>query len=296
MAHYQITTDQISSFRTQGFLVLKNAIPEHLLHELQVSLAEFNDKALAVFGTSSQLPNTSYLMDNGTPLLSRVNDLISVSPEKVLDLLASPAMMAIARDLSGPNTIPLQCDALIKHPHPESVVLWHQDAVHPRTFPYLNIGIYLDDAEENDGCLRYVKGSQHQKLDLCSLVKQFGWDIPETEEVPVKAGDILIQDMMVLHGSRKKHKPGVRRTIYVEMRSSEAELGHQVHSEEWIELRKRWMGIVTRRSSAAWPEDTHGILPIDLKSDEEEIEALLQLRESPIPANYCFEGGDKMQE
>lgn len=290
MSDYQVTTDQITAFRTQGFLVLKNAVPEQLLRELQASLSEFNDKALAVHGTSSQLPNTSYLMDNGTPLLSRVNDLISVSPEKVLDLLASPAMMAIARDLSGPNTIPLQCDALFKHPLPESVVLWHQDAVHSRTFPYLNIGVYLDDAEEGDGCVKYVKGSQHEKLDVCELAKAHGWDIPESVEVPVKAGDILIQDMMVLHGSRKKLKPGVRRTIYVEMRSAEAELEHQIHSEEWIELRERWMAIVARRSNTIWPEDTHGTLPNDLKSDQEEIEALLQLRESPIPANYCFEG------
>lgn len=290
MPSFQITQNQIEEFKTKGFIRLKNALPQNLLIQWQELLAEFNEKALAAHGTRNSLPNTSYLDDKGKPRLTRANDLIGIFPDAVLDLIACPAMMAIARDLSGPGTIPLQCDALFKQPHPTSVVLWHQDTLFPRSFPYLNIGIYLDDADENDGCLRYVKGSQHEKIEICDLVKKYGWDIPNTEEVPVKAGDILIQDMMVLHGSRVKQMPGMRRTIYVEMRPAQAETEQNFHSEQWIEARKRWMGIVARRSDVSWPEETHGELPKNLKSDQEEISELLQLRESPLPANYCFEG------
>ncbi len=289
MSITQITSDQIADFKTKGFIHLKNALPKTLLSEWQARLTEFNSQALASYGSAHSFQDTSYFELDGRPVLTRANNLIRHFPESVLDLLACPAMMAIARDLSGPGTIPLQCDVLFKHPHPSSIVMWHQDALHPRTFPFLNIGIYLDDADIGDGCLSYVKGSQHEKIDICELSKKYGWNIPDAEEVPVKAGDILIQDMMVLHGSQQKKASGVRRTIYVEMRPAEAAREHNVHSESWIEARKRWMGIVARRSSVPWPEETHGALPKHLGSDQEEIDQLLALRESPIPANYCIE-------
>jgi len=289
MSQFQITQNQVQEFKTKGFLHLKNAVPAAMLTELQTALADLNNKALSSYGTKDAVPNTAYIDDQGTPLLIRVNNLLSVVPDHVLNLLACPAMMAIARDLSGPGTVPVQCDALYKHTHPSCTVLWHQDAIHPRDFLYLNVGIYLDDADSDDGCLLYVNGSQHEKLDICDLTKKHAWDIPGTEEAPVKAGDILIQDMMVLHGSRKKKKDGVRRTIYVEMRPEQAISEQDINSEAWLEGRKRWMGLVARRSTVAWPENTHGSLPKDLKSDQEEIEQLLSHQESPLPANYCSE-------
>ncbi|WAC02123.1 phytanoyl-CoA dioxygenase family protein [Lacinutrix neustonica] len=207
-------------------------------------------------------------------------------PDAVLDLLASPILMAIARDICGPDAVPLQCDALFKHNHLESEISWHQDALHARKFPYLNVGIYLDDAPLGDGCLQYITKSQHKKQDIGKLVSQYGWDLPDMVKVPVKAGDILIQDMMVLHGSQMKRDPGVRRTIYVEMRPATAVLDQGAQSREWMALRKRWMGIVLRRSKSKWPEDSYTALTKDLKSDSEEIEKILRLREPPIPANY----------
>ncbi|MFT6324787.1 MAG: hypothetical protein ACJAWO_002354, partial [Halieaceae bacterium] len=42
-------------------------------------------------------------------------------------------------------------------------------------------------------------------------------------------------------------------------------------------------------SNVEWTETGDSQLPKDLKSDSEEIREILKLRESPIPANYCFE-------
>ncbi len=289
MSPYQITPSQIDEFNEKGYLILKNALPSELLAELQASLSNISTNAIASYGTGKILPNTSYIEENGKPILTRANNLIGHIPETILDMFACPAMMPIARDLSGPGTIPIQCDALFKHPHPESVVKWHQDALHSRNFPYLNIGVYLDDANVGDGCLIYVKGSQHEKLKISELVKKYDWEIPNAEEIPAEAGDILIQDMMVLHASRIKKADGVRRTIYVEMRPEEAEIEQNVHITKWIEARKGWMGIILRRSKISWPEDTHGRFPDDLKSDEEEIASLLSIQESAIPANYGYD-------
>jgi hypothetical protein len=287
MKKYQITPEQKTVFNDQGFLRLPNAIPTSLLSKWQGLMTELNESALDAHGKSSSIANTCFTeRADAHPLLNRVNDLLAIYPDAVLDLLACPALMAIARDLCGPDSVPLSCDALFKHNHAESVVLWHQDAVHPRSFPYLNIGVYLDDSELGDGCLEYVVKSQHETHDICKLVEAHGWNIPGTVSAPAKAGDILIQDMMVLHGSQVKQNEGVRRTIYVEMRPAAAVLDQGFQSKEWVELRKRWMGIVVRRSEIDWLETPNTELPKDLMCDAEEIAQILSLREAPLPANY----------
>lgn len=283
-----ITPEQKNEFSEKGFLILPNALPAGLLSTLQDLIAELNEEMLKSHANSTLVPNTSFIEKADKPLLARVNDLLAFYPDAVLDLLASPIMMSIALDLCGPDTVPLQCDVLFKHKHPESAISWHQDAVHPRKFPYLNIGIYLDDADVGDGCVYYLANSQHEPQDIGKLVREHGWNIPNMVSAPVKAGDILIQDMMVLHASQVKKLEGVRRTIYVEMRPAAAILDQGSQSKEWAELRKRWMGLVLRKSNFAWPEDSLAELPKDLKSDAEEIEHILQYRESPIPANYGF--------
>lgn len=289
MNTFEISPEQKEEFETKGFLHLKNAIPANLLSQLQNSLEEFNRSALEAYGKSNVPPNTSFIEDADKPLVARVNDLIHFYPDAVLNLMACPAMMAIARDLCGPHAVPLQCDALFKHKHPTSTVLWHQDTLYPRKFPYINIGVYLDDSEIDDGCLSYVVNSQHEALDICKLVQKHGWNIPNAVNAPAKAGDLLIHDMMALHGSKTKKNENVRRTIYVEMRPSLAIVDQGSQSNEWMELRRRWMGIVARRSTVLWPEESHGELPKDLKSDQEEISQILNLREPTTPAHYCTE-------
>lgn len=286
MKNHEITPKQKREFMNQGFLRIPNAIPMPLLSQWQSLLTELNEYALKSRNKPLVATSLSFIEEHDNPLLSRVNDLLAFYPDAVLDLLACPAMIAIARDFCGSDAVPLQCDALFKQNHPESAISWHQDAPHSRKFPYLNIGIYLDDADLGDGCLDYVTNSQHETLDINKLVNKHGWDIPNLVSVPVKAGDILIQDMMVLHRSQIKRKKGVRRTIYVEMRPAAAMLEQGAHSKEWMELRRRWMGLVLRRSDVEWPEASCAELINHLKSDSEEIQKILHLRESPIPANY----------
>ncbi|MEO1023175.1 MAG: phytanoyl-CoA dioxygenase family protein [Bacteroidota bacterium] len=284
---FVITEQQKRSFSHDGFLLLQNAVPKQLLALWQ----EHTDQLESGHGLSeAQYNHTSWLGINGQRTLSRCNNMLEVFPDAVLDLIACPAVQAISRDLCGEDAVPLQCDALFKRKSRESIVLWHQDAPHIRTLPYINIGVYLDNADKDDGCLRYVPGSQHHIQDICALVQDHGWDIPGAVDIPAKAGDILIHDMMVLHGSRKKDKAGRRRTVYIEMRSARAiqEEGH--HSQAWLDLRRRWMGIAVRRINTQ--QQSPGLmkgLPNDLGGDEEEIATIMSLHEPPVAAAYCYE-------
>ncbi len=285
---YETTPEQRQQLLTDGFVRLPGALPADLLAHWRDLSERLSCEAVAAHQRSESLPCACVVEDPVGPRLMRFDDILAVDANAVLDLLACPAMMAVAREMCGRGAVPLQLDILFKHQHPHPVIKWHQGAPHPRGYPYLNVGIYLDDAKSGDGCLRYVPGTQHELQDICELSATHGWDIPGTIEQPARAGDILVQDMMILHGSQPKRSPGVRRTIYVEIRPAAGILESNAQSEQWMGLRKRWMALVLRRAAPSeWPETWRVDLPTDLGTDEQEIAAILASREPPIPAVYC---------
>ena len=284
----EISSQQRDQLLTDGFVSLPDAVPPNLIDRWRLLADRFEAEALAAHRKSERVHGACVIEDPVGPRLMRQDDLLGIEPDATLDLLASPGMMAVARDLCGRGTVPLQMDLLYKHQHPHPLILWHQGAQHPRGFPYLNVGIYLDDADEGDGCLRYVPGTQHELQDICSLSEEHGWEIPGSVEQPAKAGDILVQDMMILHGSGPKWTPNPRRTIYLELRPAEGILESGKQSELWAELRKRWMGLILRRANASdWPDSWREDVPANLGRDEDEIRSIMARWEPPIPAVYC---------
>jgi len=292
MMNYATTAKQRNQLLEDGFVVLPGALPRELLTRWRDLAERLESSALEAHARNERLHGACVIEDPVGPRLMRYDDILAQDPDAVLDLLACPAMMAVAREMCGGEAVPLQADILYKHQHPHPVILWHQGAPHPRGYPYLNIGIYLDDADLDDGCLNYLPGTQHELQDIYALSGTHGWNIPNAVQQPAKAGDILVQDMMVLHGSQPKRSPGVRRTVYVELRPIPGIRESGAQSEQWMEHRKRWMGLVLRRAEAcdvvkkqvdAWGGD----FLAGLLSDEQEISSILSLWEPPIPAVYC---------
>jgi hypothetical protein len=269
-------------------VLLPDALPADLLARWRALTEHWEIEAVSGHRDGKPLRGACVIETSEGAQLVRLDDLIAIEPDATLELLACPAMMAVSRELCGRGTVPLQLDVLFKHANRHSVILWHQGAPHPRGWPYLNVGIYLDDAGAGDGCVRYVPGTQHDLQDICALSQSYGWDIPETKEQPARAGDILVQDMMILHGSPPKRSPGVRRTIYVELRPVAGIQESRAQSARWAALRERWMGLVVRRAKPEdWPRAWREDLPAELDDDETELAAIVEHREPPIPAVYC---------
>lgn len=287
MSSYEMASDQKNQLKVQGFTLLSNALPKSILQRWQRLAEQLEKKALIAHEQSTPMHGGCVIEDPVGPRVMRIDDVLVLDPSAVIELLSCPAMMTVARELCGRGAIPLQLDILYKHQHPHPIIMWHQDAIHPRGDPYFNIGIYLDDADAEDGCLKYVPGTQHELQDIPALANAHGWDIPGVVEQPAKAGDILIQDMMILHGSAPKRSHGVRRTVYIELRPVNGVRESAAQSEHWIELRKRWMGLVLQQADpASWPKEWRHDYPTDLASLEEESERIVAHWEAPIPAAY----------
>ena len=111
-----------------------------------------------------------------------------------------------------------------------SVVEWHQDlSYYPLTNrDSLAVLIYLDDADEQNGCLRVLPGRHQGDLMDHTLSDAFQGCITETidedeaENLAGKAGTAIFLHGMTPHASTQNHSGKPRRTLIVSYRAADA--------------------------------------------------------------------------
>lgn len=99
----------------------------------------------------------------------------------------------------------------------------HQDAYYERIQPCeaVMLWVALDDADEANGCLRYVPGSHKLGLRHHRITEVHGfslgiWDYPCEHDrhhelaVPVKAGDVLAHHCLTIHRADANESPRSR--------------------------------------------------------------------------------------
>jgi hypothetical protein len=132
---------------------------------------------------------------------------------------------------------------------------WHQDAVHPRRHRIFNFDLYLDSSKSGAGALRVIPGSHMQAQDVCKLTDEWQWNPPGVVEVEVEAGDVLLHDVMLVHGSPRIEGRALRRTIYYEFRAAEEILEDGPWDRDWIDRRMRLVPLALNRYKQAFPQE-----------------------------------------
>lgn len=281
MSEYLLSALQQQEFQQNGYLRLRNALPKETLEQLKSFTFQSEQQALELYrqGRISRYFCISDSKQASNPQLIRYNNVYLQAPGLILETLSCSALRSVAHQLCGYNALPLSADILFKQQYPNSLVLWHQDAPTTKPNSHIVIGIYLDEAQSNDGCLRYVKGSHHKVQEISQLEKQYGWLIPNSEECSAKAGDIIIHHAMTLHGSGPKYSIDSRRTLYIEMQTYEDLQQCTSHSESWIMLRRQWQKQAQQlaKKSPTFEQE------LSLKKL---MEQLIKIHEPGTPANY----------
>jgi hypothetical protein len=184
----------------------------------------------------------------------RVNYLHAKEQEVSLDLLGSPQVLAVAESLCGENFVPTYESMVFKKAGDGEKIPWHQDAVHTRKHRVFNFDLYLDESKKDSGALRVVPKSQRVIQDACSVAETYGWELPNVIQVELEPGDVLLHDVMVLHGSERTLGKALRRTIYYEFRAAEMILEEGPWDSEWIDRRLRLIPVAQRKFAARYPE------------------------------------------
>jgi hypothetical protein len=273
---------QLDAFTLDGYTVLPNGVPATLLHKLRLLFDEkmnntdISDKAVNIVNGQNYLNNIEYLFKS--------NNLAC------LELLGSPFILETAETICGPGFFLIQEFAVIKMLGDNLEVLWHQDMLHRRTGNCFTMGIYLDDANAGDGCLRVVPQSHTSGKDICTLKQQ-----PFTE-VPVKAGDILIHDMMLAHSSGLMQHNPLRRVLYFEFLSFTQAVDENIYLEEQLYDRMRLIQLAVEYYHQQHPgekkygwKNTQGIPAESVDSVHEILSDIHRAKSLGKPSAYCFE-------
>ena len=268
---YALTDEQVRAFDEQGFLVLRNRIPDGMLARLQ----EAADYWIATGKQSrpaGQAGDDYRFADRGDhKVMFRVDYLHNKERPASLELLGSPEILGIAESLAGKNFVPTYEAMVFKDTGNGAPIEWHQDATHPRRYRIFNVDIYLDAALLGQGALRVVPGSQTGKVDICDLRDQYGWGVPRSLEVQMGPGDILVHDVMLVHGSEPTLGNALRRTLYYEFRPAEQILEEGPWDRSWVDKRLRMLPLALEAYAKANPGQPGFVWDIDEDSSPRQV-------------------------
>lgn len=212
----------IRQFRELGYAVLPGVVGEAELEQLRTEAQAQIDA-----GPDRQ-PAGDFLSvpaSDGRMCFSRIDTLPAKAlvNDSMLLLLGNPAILEAATLILGPDAVVYATSMIFKGgPIGGAVIDPHRDSGRGAADyepGILSVDVYLDDATPANGCLQVLPGS-HRTRDSVPLVSQ-AWDLEGLIEVPMRAGDVLLHDGMVVHASASPPVDSPpRRVVYPTMQSA----------------------------------------------------------------------------
>lgn len=203
----QITSQQVDSYRSTGFLVIENFLDHAELSHWRQNVDEAVAQRLASHGPLSNQAQDDYYSRVFTQCLK-----LGESHDGMRQIMHDPRLGRLAGELAGVNGIRIWHDqALIKPPfgNPTS---WHLDN------PYwsfsskqsISIWVALDDATYQNGCMFYIPGTHLTAgddnatigPDMAALFKLYPqWTKIDPVGCPCPAGSAVFHNGLTAHGA-----------------------------------------------------------------------------------------------
>jgi ectoine hydroxylase-related dioxygenase (phytanoyl-CoA dioxygenase family) len=277
-----LSDNELNTFFSEGYLKINDFVPTDLLKKIH----HFFETEMTV---DIDIPGKASHMNKGKKYVTNLDNICNNTDLSCLELLGYPPILQLAQQICGDDFFLIQEFAVMKNLGDELPVLWHLDMMHERKGKCFTMGIYLDDANEGDGALRIVPKSHVSNKTICELSKE------PSIEVPMKAGGILIHDMMLAHSSAPLVKNNIRRVIYFEFLSAAHVKEENIYSDELVQRRTRLLFAATKQYKKTYPSSLQFELhKEDIFGDADKtIEDILQevyaASINARPSTYCFE-------
>jgi ectoine hydroxylase-related dioxygenase (phytanoyl-CoA dioxygenase family) len=241
----------VASFERDGYVVLRAAVPTAQLTELdrdtRALVDDWADGPPTVNGQPSPFAADAVYEPGpgaGQSTLSRMEYVVDKLPS-CRRLLASPTVLGIVEQIQGPETIPTWDSMVVKMPGYGVAVPWHRDDSERKVAggpPIFNLDIYVDDADE-DTAVWVIPGSHrwndhHAWTEALRRLEDDRFDTDGAVQLTMAAGDVLVHDVRLVHGSDASTTGSLRRVVYLEFRPVATELAVGPHTAEYID-RKR---------------------------------------------------------
>jgi len=229
-----LSKDQLVLYEENGYVVVKDIVSKDVLARLRTAITEMTEEAQAGRDARFQPavePDASGTAVKAAPL-RKLNEL--VPHDSFFRAVAAGAnILDIVAQLAGnAQRIMLYSDQVFLKPaFCGSEKPLHQDNSYFRVTPHshgVTCWMAVDDATEENGCMRYIPGSHklgllpHKELTQAHLAPEgngFGEEIP----VPIPAGAVIFHHLLVLHSSKANTSPNSRRAWALHYANRDAE-------------------------------------------------------------------------
>ncbi len=236
---FALSPAEVAAWAEDGFILRVSVMSEHELAELREAAEEVVSRAerSSRDGDSYQIDGNRYVDTTratvqfehapGSTTLRVIEPFHHLHP-RFDTLIDDPRLVQPMADLIGENAVSLWTDKLnLKRPWGGSRFRFHQDSPywvydcdHVDRLP--NVMIALDDADEENGCLRVIRGSHKEGLlpgtrDDTRLGPLFTdpqyFDLQRQLPAVMSAGSFLFFSPHIVHGSEPNRSGAARRAM-----------------------------------------------------------------------------------
>lgn len=213
-----ITNDQIELYREQGWVVVEGVYDENEIDRVVEEAMAISQKELDEGITTDTVDRS----EDGT-LAPRKLDKPFLKSERIREMALDKELLDILEALLGYPGLLVTEQIFMKPPRFGSAKPYHQDNAYFCCSPedeVITAWIALDDVDEENGCLRYISGSQKMGLvPHTSLPGEEHNKVPSEEYIdyskevlaPVKKGGVVFHHGYVLHTSYRNESDRWRR-------------------------------------------------------------------------------------
>jgi ectoine hydroxylase-related dioxygenase (phytanoyl-CoA dioxygenase family) len=224
--------EQRALYEDQGYLVVPELLSTNELDRLRRALAEVLREAEGLRQTTDKFSVTP--TDDGDWAVRRIFNPIA-QHQAFRDLVFNPKILDVVESLIGPDIQLHHTKLNLKPPsNREARFEWHQDyPFFPHTnFDLLAVMIYLDDSNEDNGCLTIIPGS-HKWGPRNHLFAKDGAFSSQLEDksvlqdasrwlkVPVPAGGMGVHHCNMLHSSTANRSTRPRSAMVIQYRAAD---------------------------------------------------------------------------
>ena len=224
-----LTDTQLAEYRENGYVLAKQVFAQDELDRINAELDRLN---------------ASRAKDGGSP-----NVLLSLGRQSELteQICEDARLLDLISPLVHPGIAIYSAKLISKEPYDETACHWHQDEAYyiknSASDCRLSVYVALQDITPEMGCLQVIPGSHRSGLKqaavkadgLCRLAMVEPPKLDNAVAVPMSAGDVLIFDALLHHGSDGNPTPYRRRAFIVSYQEATASQGN---GQQWKILRQ----------------------------------------------------------
>jgi len=225
-----LTAAQIGQYRRDGFVVVPRLFNAADLAQVEATIARIA-AAIPAGSSGGEVLEFEPALVDGKRSVRRIHDPCE-RDHVFRDLSGDPRLLDRVEALIGPD-LGLQHSKLnMKPAHVGSAVEWHQDLAY---FPHTNDDlvtalVYLDDADEENGCLQVLPGHHHGYFRHARPDGIFAGMITESfpgihgtpRPLPAPAGSVILMHAILPHASLPNRSPNARKTLIFEYRAADS--------------------------------------------------------------------------